>query len=63
MKKHEEEIYDELMDTQEKLLEAVAVLIDASWDSNTLKLKIESLMKDRTILETELYETDWDKKK
>ena len=63
MKKHEEEIYDELMDTQEKLLEAVAVLIDASWDSNTLKLKIESLMKDRAILETELYETDWDKKK
>ena len=59
MKKHEEEIFDDLMDSQDKILEAVGFLIEASWDSNTLKLKIESLMKERTTLQKELYETDW----
>ena len=62
MKKHEEEIFDDLMDSQDKILEAVGFLIEASWDSNTLKLKIESLMKERAILQKELYETDWDSK-
>ena len=63
MKKHEEEIFDDLMDSQDKILEAVGFLIEASWDSNTLKLKIESLMKERTTLQKELYETDWDSKR
>ncbi len=62
MKKHEEEIFDELMDSEQKIFEAVNILIDASWDSNTLKLKIESLMKERVTLEEELYGTDWDSK-
>ena len=62
MKKHEEEIFDDLMDSQEKILETVGVLIEASWDSDTVKLKIESLMKERAILQKELYETDWDSK-
>ena len=62
MKKHEEEIFDDLMDSQDEILEAVDVLIEASWDSDTVKLKIESLMKERAILQKELYETDWDSK-
>ena len=63
MKKHEEEIFDDLMDCEQKIFEAVGFLIEASWDSNTLKLKIESLMKERTTLQKELYETDWDSKR
>ena len=62
MKKHEEEIFDDLMDSREKIRETVGVLIEASWDSDTVKLKIESLMKERAILQKELYETDWDSK-
>ncbi len=62
MKKHEEEVFDELRDCEQKIYEAVNILIEASWDSNTLKLKIESLMKEHLTLQKELFETDWDSK-
>ena len=62
MKKHEKEIFDDLMDCDNEILDGVSYLINASWDSDTLKLKIESLMKEKERLQIELYETDWDSK-
>ena len=62
MKKHEKEIFDDLMDCDNEILDGVGYLINASWDSDTLKLKIESLMKEKERLQIELYETDWDSK-
>ena len=60
MKKHEEVVFDDLIDCELEILDVVGVLMESSWDSDTLKLKIGSLMKERKRLQKELYETDWD---
>ena len=61
MDKQESELFDELMTVEQDLLDSVDNLISVKWDSNTMKLEIQELMKQRNQLQRELYEID-DKK-
>jgi hypothetical protein len=60
--KQESELFDELMTVEHDLLDCVDNLISVKWDSNTMKLEIQELMKQRDQLQRELYEID-DKKR
>jgi len=51
--KQESELLDELYETEGKIFESLYFLINSDWDSNTLKLRIMELMKQKDILETE----------
>ena len=61
MDKQESELFDELVTVEQDLLDSVDSLISVKWDSNTMKLEIQELMKQRNQLQRELYEID-DKK-
>ena len=45
MSKHEEQLYDELSDTQFDIIDAVDSLANVEWDSPTYKKKLEELLK------------------
>lgn len=58
MDKQESELFDELMAVEQELLDCVDNLISVKWDSNTIKLEIQELMKQRNQLQRELFEID-----
>lgn len=58
MDKQESELFDELMTIEQDMLDCVDNLISVKWDSNTMKLEIQELMKQRKQLQIELFELD-----
>ena len=58
MNKQESELFDELMAVEQELLDCVDNLISVKWDSNTIKLEIQELMKHRNKLQKELFGID-----
>lgn len=58
MDKQESELFDELTTIEQDLLDCVDSLISVKWDSNTMKLEIQELMKQRKQLQSELFELD-----
>ena len=54
IKKSVENLLDEIFDIEAEILDIVDILIDAEWDSNTLKQKIQLKMKEREQMEDEL---------
>lgn len=54
--KQEDQLYDELGDLEMEILPKLNTLINAEWDSNTLKTQIESLMKQYNTVMYELGE-------
>lgn len=56
MDKQESELYDELITVEHDLLDCVDNLINVKWDSNTMKLEIQELMKQRNQLQRELFD-------
>jgi len=53
-KKQHDALNDEMFEVEWELLEKIGSLVDAEWDSPTLKSKIEELVKQRTRLFSEL---------
>ena len=53
-KKSVDNLFDEVWDVEAEILDIVDVLIEAEWDSNTLKQKIQLKMKEREQMEDEL---------
>lgn len=55
MDKQESELFDELMMIEQEILDCVDNLISVKWDSNTIKLEMQELMKRRNQLQRELF--------
>ena len=55
-KQRESVLYDELFDIQYDIIEIVEHLVNAEWDSPTLKQKISELLKQKDVIDQELYE-------
>ena len=53
-KKSIDNLFDEVWDVEAEILYIVDVLIEAEWDSNTLKQKIQLKMKERDQIEEEI---------
>ena len=53
-KKAVDNLFDEVWDVEAEILDIVDILINAEWDSNTLKQKIQLKMKEREQMEDEL---------
>ena len=53
-KKAVDNLFDEVWDVKAEILDVVDVLIEAEWDSDTLKQKIQLKMKEREQMEDEL---------
>ena len=53
-KKYIDNLFDEVWDGEAEILDIVDVLIEAEWDSNTLKQKIQLKMKERDQIEEEI---------
>ncbi|MEC7711874.1 MAG: hypothetical protein VX415_01725 [Thermoproteota archaeon] len=53
-KKSIDNLFDEVWDVEAEILDIVDVLIEAEWDSNTLKQKIQLKMKERDQIEEEI---------
>ena len=53
-KKSIDNLFDEVWDVEAEILDVVDVLIEAEWDSNTLKQKIQLKMKERDQIEEEI---------
>ena len=53
-KKSVDNLFDEVWDVEAEILDIVDVLIEAEWDSDTLKQKIQLKMKEREQMEDEL---------
>lgn len=45
LKKKEDQLFNEKFDVEWEIINKIETLIDASWDSNTLKQQIETLVK------------------
>jgi len=56
--KRESALYDELFDIQYDIVEVLEHLVNAEWDSFTLMNKITELLKQKNMIEQELYELD-----
>tara|TARA_B100000959_G_scaffold217781_1_gene229778 strand:+ start:326 stop:505 length:180 start_codon:yes stop_codon:yes gene_type:complete len=54
LKKSVDNLLDEIFDIEKEILDIVDILINAEWDSNTLKQKIQLKMKEREQMEDEL---------
>ena len=54
--KQEDTLMSELFDVEHELIESFDHLIDVQWDSTTMKLKIEKLMREYDTLNKELYD-------
>ena len=52
----EDQLYDEKFDIEYELFFKLRTLINASWDSNTLKIKIKELLEQWEKVEDELIE-------
>ena len=53
-KRHIDQLYEEKIQKQYELFAKLDTLIKAEWDSNTLKIRIEKLAKERDRLEEEI---------
>tara|TARA_B100001146_G_scaffold76653_1_gene67956 strand:- start:605 stop:787 length:183 start_codon:yes stop_codon:yes gene_type:complete len=53
-KKAVDNLFDEVWDVKAEILDVVDVLIEAEWDSDTLKQKIQLKMKERDQIEEEI---------
>ena len=62
MDKQEDQLCGESTDIDYEIFDEIKKLIEVGWDSENTKLKIESLMKSRDIIEEALHKI-WDKKK
>ncbi|MBP0133870.1 MAG: hypothetical protein CK527_05565 [Nitrosarchaeum sp.] len=56
--KQEPEIFDELMAIEQDMLDCVENLLSVNWDSNSMKLEIQELVKQRSRLRRELFDLD-----
>jgi hypothetical protein len=54
----EKQLYDDMYEIDIEILNKVTVLIAASWDSNTLKSEIETLMKSYDKVNDEINELE-----
>lgn len=52
----EDRLFDEKMETEHELFKKLDALIQAKWDSDTLKLEIEKLHENHEQLESELFD-------
>jgi hypothetical protein len=52
--RHEEDLYNDLTDNSNEVLWKLHLLIESEWDSNTLKQKLEWLVKDNQTLWDEI---------
>ena len=51
-------LYSESVEINHEILDLIEYLINAEWDSNKLKQKIELGMKERDIIENEIYKVE-----
>jgi hypothetical protein len=58
MDKQEADMFDELMAVEQEILDCVDNLASVNWDSNTIKLEIQELLKQRNSLQRQLFEID-----
>ncbi|MBM2819639.1 MAG: hypothetical protein HW410_1321 [Nitrosarchaeum sp.] len=54
LSKQQINLMDEMAEIEYGLITKLGNLINAEWDSNTLKIKIQELMKQRSCIEEEL---------
>jgi len=57
-RKKVDNLLDEQFEIEHKILDDLKTLINASWDSNTVKLRLESLMKEQDQIYEELTKFD-----
>ena len=57
-RKQMDDLLNEKFEIEEKILDDLKTLIDASWDSNTVKLGLEGLVKEREKIYEELFKLD-----
>ena len=57
-RKQMDNLLNEKFDIEEKVLDDLRTLIDANWDSDTVKLRLEGLMKERDKIYEELSKLD-----
>lgn len=57
-RKKVDNLLDEKFEIEYKILDDLKTLIDASWDSNTVKLRLEGLMKEQDKIYEELTKLD-----
>ena len=57
-RKQEDNLLNEKFEIEEKVLEDLRTLIDANWDSDTVKLRLEGLLKERDKIYDELFKLD-----
>ena len=57
-RKQMDNLLNEKFEIEEKVLEDLRTLIDANWDSDTVKLRLEGLIKERDKIYDELFKLD-----
>ena len=57
-RKQMDNLLNEKFEIEEKVLEDLRTLIDANWDSDTVKLRLEGLLKERDKIYDELFKLD-----
>ena len=57
-KKQENNLLDEKFEIEDKILDDLRTLIAASWDSNTVKFKLENSVKELDKIHEELFKLD-----
>ena len=57
-RKQMDNLLNEKFEIEEKVLEDLRTLIDANWDSDTVKLRLEGLIKEQDKIYDELFKLD-----
>ena len=57
-RKQMDNLFNEKFEIEEKILDNLRTLIDASWDSDSVKLRLEGLVKERETIYDELFKLD-----
>ena len=57
-RKQMDNLLNEKFDIEEKVLDDLRTLIDANWDSDTVKLRLEGLIKEQDKIYEELFKLD-----
>ena len=57
-RKHEDSLFDEKNEIEERVFDDLRTLIDADWDSNTVKLRLEGLVKEWDKIWEEIFKLD-----
>ena len=58
LSRSENNLYGEIVDINEDILDLLDILIQAEWDSNTLKQKIAVKMKEKEKVDIEIFEVE-----